>query len=85
MLGKYVQEITIDNMNWEKANTLTKILIEEGYAVLTTLEENLIVINYRYANNYPCSQPDRNNVVFMSTEDYWDMRDEETKEAESED
>lgn len=84
MLSKYVQEIAIDDMNWEKANALTKILVENGYAVLTTIEEQLIVINYVYANSYPIKTPDRNNVVFMTTDEYWDMRDEEMKEVDNE-
>jgi len=68
MLGKYTSEIAIGGMNWEKAARVTKDLVEEGYAVMTTLEEQLIIINYAYAVTE--SQADRNNMAFMSREEY---------------
>jgi len=68
MLGKYTGEITIRDMNWDRAARVTKDLVEEGYAVMTTLEEQLIIINFVYAVT-EC-QADRNNMAFMSREEY---------------
>lgn len=61
------QEIAISDMNWEQANQITKILIENGYVVLVSLEEQLIIINYLWSER----KSDRNDVVFMSQDDFW--------------
>jgi len=64
-------EICISNMNWEKASKLIEILVTEGFSVMVTVEERLIVINYEYAgSDSDLSSPDRNLMVFMRRDEF---------------
>lgn len=49
----------------EAAQNVIKILIEEGYVCMLSIEENLYIVNFIWASN-----ADRNEVVFMEREIY---------------
>ena len=53
---------------------VAKILIDDDYVVMISREENLFVLNYEWSEN-----ADRNDVVFMSQEDYYDVLREDQK------
>ena len=38
MLGKSTQEIAINHQDWQVANTMTQLLVEEGYVVMVSIE-----------------------------------------------
>lgn len=65
MLGKYVGELSFEN----HANGLVvaQKLIDEHYVVMLSKEENLLILNYTYS-----PYANRNNVVFMSHEEFDD-------------
>ena len=66
----YNKEIAVKNMNWDRASSIAQNLVEEGYAVMLTVEEQLIIINYEYAGDVGAPFADRNNMVFMSRDDF---------------
>ena len=49
----------------EAAQNVIKILLEEGYVCMLSMEENLYIVNFIWADN-----ADRNEVVFMEREIY---------------
>lgn len=51
--------------NKEAAFKVAELLLEECYVVMFSREEELYILNFEYSEN--C---DRNDVVFMSAEDY---------------
>lgn len=67
MLGKSTQEIAINHQDWQVANTMTQLLVEEGYVVMVSIEGSLIIINYVNPDGLDA---DRNGVVFMSASEY---------------
>lgn len=56
-------EIAIKNK--EKALEVLSTLVDEEYCVLFSREEDLYIINYEYSE-----YSDRNNVVFMSKDEF---------------
>jgi hypothetical protein len=56
-------EITIKNK--EKALEVLSVLVDEEYCVMFSREEDLYIINYEYSE-----YSDRNNVVFMSKDEF---------------
>lgn len=56
-------EIAIKNK--EKALEVLGILVDEEYCVMFSREEDLYIINYEYSE-----YSDRNNVVFMSKDEF---------------
>jgi len=62
----FKHEIAVDN--FADAETLLEVLINNGYVVLLSKEEKLWIINYIWSEN----NADRNDVVFMSREEYED-------------
>lgn len=56
-------EIAIKNK--EKALEALSILVDEEYCVMFSREEDLYIINYEYSE-----YSDRNNVVFMSKDEF---------------
>lgn len=56
-------EIAIKNK--EKALEVLDILVDEEYCVMFSREEDLYIINYEYSE-----YSDRNNVVFMSKDEF---------------
>lgn len=85
MLGNNVKEISIKDKNWEQAATITQILVDNSYAVMTTREEDLIIINYVYAGDYDLPYADRNFVSFMSNDELEDVIDGIVKECGDDD
>lgn len=51
--------------NHEKGLLVAKALLDEHYVVLLSYEENLLIVNWEYS-----SISNRNDVVFMSREDF---------------
>lgn len=63
-------EIVIDSH--EDVAELARILLDNGYAVLLTREEDLTIINYIWAEGYNCNEANRNNIVFCTREDMYE-------------
>lgn len=53
--------------NMEAAFKVAELLLAECYVVMLSREDEFFVLNYEYSE-----YGDRNNVVFMSAEDYED-------------
>ena len=51
---------------------VARILIEENQVVMISKEENLWILNYEYSHN-----SDRNDVVFMSQDEFYEQQLEE--------
>lgn len=51
------------------AMDLAEILLDEEYVVMISKEEDLFIVNYIWSE----SDANRNDVVFMSREDYEDV------------
>ena len=66
-------EISIDA--YRDAVELARILLDNGYAVLLTREEDLTIINYIYAEDLDCNEASRNNVVFCSRENMYEYEE----------
>ena len=52
---------------WSDAVTVAKILMQTDYVVMLSCEEELIILNAVWSNG--C---DRNDVVFMSKDDFYE-------------
>ena len=65
---EYIPKTEISVDSHEDAVELARILLDNGYAVLLTREEDLTMINYIYAEDLDCNEASRNNVVFCSRE-----------------
>lgn len=60
----------------ENCFQVAKILVEERNVVLISREENLWILNFEYSHN-----SDRNDVFFMSQDEFYDaLRDEQNDE-----
>lgn len=59
----FKNEIAIRNK--EAAMRVASCLVEEEYCVMLSREEDLYIINFEYSE-----YSDRNNVIFMSREDF---------------
>lgn len=75
-------EIALDN--YEDVNAILPVLVNNGYAVMVTREENLWIVNYIYACDNGCDQADRNNVVLMNKETFYEILDSNDSELKSE-
>lgn len=68
-------EIVIDShgdVSDEDVSELARILLDNGYAVLLTREEDLTIINYIWAEDLDCKEANRNNIVFCTREDMYE-------------
>ncbi len=63
----------------EAAQNVIKTLIEEGYVCMLSMEENLYIVNFIWADN-----ANRNEVVFMEREIYEEEFTKARKEWEQE-
>lgn len=52
--------------NHDKAIEVAKALINEGYVVLLSCEEDLVVLNYEWSERFA----NRNDVVFMRRDEF---------------
>lgn len=59
----YNNEVVFNNH--ENGMKVARILLEEGYVVMLSYEEQLFVVNWEWC---PSDYPDRNDVIFMSRE-----------------
>lgn len=69
-MNNYVTNNEIAIHNKYNAQRMAEILMEEGYVVMLSREENLYIINYVWS---PSDYADRNDVVFNSREVIEDM------------
>lgn len=60
----------------ENCMEVARILVEESYVVLISREENLWILNYEYSHN-----SNRNDVVFMSQEEFYEQLEEKNNEC----
>lgn len=60
----YKNEIAFHNH--KKAFEVAAALLEESYVVLLSCEEDLIILNYEWSENFA----DRNDVVFMRRDEF---------------
>lgn len=54
---------------------VARILVEENQVVMISKEENLWILNFEYSHN-----SDRNDVVFMSKEEFYEQLEERNDE-----
>ena len=62
----------------ENCFQVAKILVEESNVVLISKEEDLWILNYEYSE-----YSDRNDVVFMSQEEFYEQQLEEQNDADN--
>ena len=60
----YKNEIAFHNH--KKAFEVAAALLEESYVVLLSCEEDLIILNYEWSENFA----DRNDVLFMRRDEF---------------
>lgn len=65
----YVTNNEIAVKSFANAETLAELLLDEGYVVMISREENLYIVNYVWSPNYA----NRNDVCFQSREDVEDF------------
>lgn len=53
--------------NHETGMEVAKSLLTEGYVVMLSYEEHLLIVNFEWC---PDRYPDRNYIVFMSREEF---------------
>lgn len=71
MIESFLEQDCIACHTYEAAATLQKLLIDEGYAVMLSREEDLWCVNWVWTERFA----DRNDVVFISRDQYiwsWD-------------
>ena len=61
--------------SFENCMTVAKILLEEQYVVMLSREERLYVLNFVWSEH-----ADRNDVVFMSQEEFYEQYEEQNDE-----
>ena len=61
----------------ENCMEVARILVEESNVVLISREEDLWILNYEYSE-----YSDRNDVVFMSQEEFYEQLREEQNDEE---
>lgn len=54
--------------SYSDALSLTKILLNNGYVILISKEENLFIVNYEWSSK----DANRNDVIFLNREDFED-------------
>lgn len=61
--------------SYENCFQIAKILVEENQVVMISREENLWILNYEYSHN-----SNRNDVVFMSQEEFYEQLEKQNDE-----
>lgn len=61
----------------ENCMEVARILVEEANVVLISREEDLWILNFEYSEH-----ADRNDVVFMSQEEYYEQQLEEQNDEQ---
>ena len=56
---------------------VARILVEENQVVMISKEENLWILNFKYSHN-----SNRNDVVFMSQEEFYEQYEEQNDEID---
>lgn len=75
---KRIEDAEIAFKNHTNALETAKALLNEGYVVLLSKEEELMILNYSWSPNHA----NRNDVIFRNREDF---EDEYFEEAETDD
>lgn len=65
---KYITDNEIVCKSYSDALSLAEILLNNGYVVLISKEENLFVVNYEWSSR----DADRNDVIFLNREKFED-------------
>lgn len=65
MKGEITMKHELAFRNHEKGLEVARALLDEDYVVLLSYEDDLLILNYEYAQN-----SDRNYVVFQSRDEY---------------
>lgn len=80
-MTKLIPEGELTFHDWQSCIAVADILMDEGYVVMLSREENLYIINYVWSSE---RYADRSNVVFMEREDFeqkfYEDDDEENEE-----
>ena len=76
------EEIALNT--YEDVAAILPTLVNNGYAVMVTREEDLWIVNYIYACDISCNQPNRNNVVLMDRESFYETIDNSNSELKCE-
>ena len=79
---EYIPKTEISVDSYEDAVEIAEILLNNGYAVLLTKEEDLTIINYIWAEDLDCKEASRNNVVFCPREDMHEYEESLLKKKE---
>ena len=70
----YKHEIAFDDH--ENGMVVAQALLNEHYVVMLSYENNLLIVNYEYSHN-----SDRNDIVFMSRDEYEEEQDKLVEEV----
>lgn len=73
---KRIEDAEIAFKNYTNALETARALLNEGYVVLLSKEEQFMILNYSWSPN----NADRNDVIFRNREDFEDEYFKETKE-----
>ena len=73
---KYITNNEIACHKFANAESLAEILLDEGYVVMLSKEEDLTIVNYIWSHR----NADRNDVAFMSRDEIEDIIFNESEE-----
>lgn len=73
---RYITNNEIACHKFANAESLTEILLDEGYVVMLSKEENLTIVNYVWSPR----NADRNDVAFIDREELEDIIFNESEE-----
>lgn len=59
--------------DYERGLDVAKALLDEGYVVMLSYEEEFLILNYEFSEH----GADRNDVIFMQRDEYEDRLDEQ--------
>ena len=65
----YITNNEIALHSFEDAVAISKVLLDNGYVTMISQEEKLYIVNFEWSSNHA----DRNDVVFLSIEEFEDI------------
>lgn len=80
-MSKFIPDGELTFHDWESCQTVADILLNEGYVLLLSREEQLFILNYIWSSE----EADRNDVVFMDRAEFEEKFYEETDWDEDDD
>ena len=66
MIDEYLEHSVLAFNTYDAAATVQKILLEQGYCVMMSREEDLWILNWVWTE----TPADRNGVIFINRSDY---------------